>query len=77
MIHEISKTDENQMFIAMGYYEGETLKDKIARGPLKIAEALDIAIQIAAGLEKAHKKEIVHRDIKPANIFISRKDRDG
>ena len=70
-VHEIGKTDDNQMFIAMGYYEGETLKDKIAKGPLKLNEALDIAIQIATGLEKAHKKGIVHRDIKPANIFIT------
>ena len=70
-IHEIGKTEDNQMFIAMGYYEGETLKDKIAKGPLKIDEALDITIQIATGLEKAHKKEIVHRDIKPANVFIT------
>ena len=77
-IYEIGKTEpapgepgDNQMFIAMGYYEGETLKDKIARGPLKIDEALDIAIQIATGLEKAHKKSIIHRDIKPANILIT------
>ena len=73
-IHEIGKTDDNQMFIAMGYYEGETLKDKIARGPLKITEALDIAIQIATGLEQAHNKNILHRDIKPANIFITEKN---
>ena len=70
-VYEIGKTDDNQMFIAMGYYEGETLKDKIVKGPLKINEAIGIAIQIATGLEKAHKKNIVHRDIKPANIFIT------
>ncbi len=70
-VYEIGKTDDNQMFIAMGYYEGETLKDRIAKGPLKINEAIDVAIQIATGLEKAHKKGIVHRDIKPANIFIT------
>ena len=70
-VYEIGKTDDNQMFIAMGYYEGETLKDRIAKGPLKIDEALDIAIQISSGLEKAHKKDICHRDIKPANIFIT------
>ena len=70
-IHEINETDDGQMFIAMGFYEGETLKDKIAKGPLNIDEALDIAIQITTGLEKAHEKEIVHRDIKPANIIIT------
>ena len=70
-VYEIGKTEDGQMFIAMGYYEGETLKDKIAKGPLKLDEAIEIAIQIATGLEKAHKKGIVHRDIKPANIFIT------
>lgn len=71
-VYEIGKTEDGQMFIAMGYYEGETLKAKIAKGPLKIDEAVDIAVQIASGLEKAHEKKIVHRDIKPANIFITK-----
>lgn len=76
-IHEISETDDEpttaggQLFIVMSYYEGETLKKKIEQGPLKIEEAIDITIQIAKGLEKAHEKEIVHRDIKPPNIFIT------
>jgi TolB-like protein len=55
----------------MACYEGETLKKKIGRGPLKVEEALDLAIQIAGGLEEAHKHEIVHRDIKPANVLIT------
>jgi serine/threonine protein kinase/dienelactone hydrolase len=71
-IYEIDETADGQMFIAMACYEGETLNKKIERGPLKLGEAVDIAIQIARGLEKAHKKEVVHRDIKPANIFITR-----
>jgi serine/threonine protein kinase/Tfp pilus assembly protein PilF len=70
-IHEIDETEDGQLFIVMACYEGEILKDKIERGPLKLEEAVDIAIQIAKGLEKAHKKEIVHRDIKPGNIFIT------
>ncbi len=70
-IHEIGETDDGQMFIAMACYEGETLKKKIERGPLKIDEALDYAIQIAQGLAKAHEKGIVHRDIKPANVLIT------
>ncbi len=55
----------------MDYYEGEALIQKIERGPIKIDEAIDITIQIAEGLLKAHEKEIIHRDIKPANIFIT------
>jgi len=70
-IHDINETEDGQMFIAMACYEGESLKVKIDRGPMPVEEVLDIAIQIARGLEKAHAKEIVHRDIKPANILIT------
>jgi serine/threonine protein kinase/Tfp pilus assembly protein PilF len=70
-IHEINETEDGQMFICMDCYEGEILKDKIQRCPLKVEEAISIAIQVAKGLKKAHEKDIVHRDIKPANIFIT------
>jgi serine/threonine protein kinase/Flp pilus assembly protein TadD len=72
-IHEINETDNNQMFICMDYYQGETLKKKIERGPLKIDDAIDIAIQVARGLECAHELKEIHRDIKPANIMITEK----
>jgi len=62
-IFEIDKTDDDQMFIAMACYEGETLKKKLEKGPIKIDEAVDIALQVAEGLGKAHKKVIIHRDI--------------
>ena len=70
-IYEIDETEDGQIFIAMACYEGESLKDKIDRGPMPIDEVLNIAIQIAQGLEKAHSKEIVHRDIKPANVLVT------
>jgi len=70
-IHEIDETDDGQLFIVMASYEGETLKDRIAMGPLPIDEAVDITRQVAEGLAKAHEREIVHRDIKPANIFLT------
>ncbi|MCH7771898.1 MAG: serine/threonine protein kinase, partial [Bacteroidetes bacterium] len=70
-IHDIGKTDDDQSFIVMAYYKGETLKKKIEKGPIKIEEAIDIVSQVAEGLKRAHKKGIVHRDIKPANIFIT------
>ncbi len=70
-IHEIDETEDGRMFIAMAHYEGETLKEKIERTPLKIDEALNIAVQAAEGLNNAHKKGIVHRDIKAANIMIT------
>ena len=71
-IHEIDETEDGQLFISMAYYEGETLDKKIKDKPLPIEEAIDIAIQIAQGLAKAHEKEIVHRDIKPANIMLTK-----
>ncbi len=77
-IHEIDETrpapgepGDGQTFIAMEYIEGQSLKDKITEGPLKLEEALDIIVQIATGLQKAHDKQIIHRDIKPANILLS------
>jgi len=70
-IHEIDETEDGQLFICMDYYEGETLDKRIKEKPLPIDRAIDIAIQIAQGLAKAHEKEIVHRDIKPANIMLT------
>jgi len=71
-IHEIGK-EENQLFIVMEYIEGDSLKQRISKGPLDQAGALDIAVQVAEGLEEAHKKGIVHRDIKPGNIMLTKK----
>ena len=71
-IHEIDETPDGQLFIAMGLYEGETLKQRIARGVLPVEEALDIAIQVAEGLAEAHAAGIVHRDIKPGNTMLTR-----
>ncbi|MCH7678054.1 protein kinase [candidate division KSB1 bacterium] len=70
-IDEISIEGRDQMFICMAYYQGETLEKKIERGPLKIDEAIDIAIQISEGLAIAHEAKITHRDIKPANVIIT------
>jgi eukaryotic-like serine/threonine-protein kinase len=71
-IHEIDESPQDQLFIVMSYYEGETLKSRIEQGPLKVEEAIDIANQVAKGLAKAHTHGIVHRDIKPANIIITK-----
>ena len=71
-IHEISNTDDDQIFIAMACYEGETLKERMEKGRIKTNEAIDIVTQIAQGLAKAHEKGIAHRDIKPANVFVTK-----
>jgi len=70
-VHEIDETNDGQTFIAMACYDGESLKAKIERGPLKLEETLDIASQVAQGLAKAHGQGIIHRDIKPANILVT------
>ena len=70
-VHNLGETDDGQTFIVMAYYEGETLKQKIARGPLDPVETRSIITQVARGLSAAHEHGIVHRDIKPANIMIT------
>ena len=69
-VYEIDEF-ENQSFIAMECIEGESLKAKINSGPLQLDEAIKIAIEIAEGLQEAHRKGIVHRDIKSANIMLT------
>ena len=70
-IYDIDQTPDGHMFISMEYLEGETLKNRISRGPLGIADSVDIAVQIARGLAAAQRNSIVHRDIKPGNIIIT------
>ncbi len=69
-IYEIDEY-EGQPFIAMELVEGRSLSSIIAEGPMELAKATDIAIQIAEGLNEAQERGIVHRDVKPANIMIT------
>jgi non-specific serine/threonine protein kinase len=68
-IYEVDEAD-GILFIAMEYVTGETLSEEIRKGPIEIERGLDIGLQIAAGLDQAHRANIIHRDIKPANIVL-------
>jgi len=72
-IHEINKTDDGRQYICMAYYQGESLREKIKKGPIPLETALNIFIQLAQGLAVAHEQKIIHRDIKPGNIIITEK----
>ena len=69
-IYEIDEA-EGRVFLAMAYLDGSTVRQKVKQRPLKLDEALDIAIQAGEGLRAAHEKGIVHRDIKSANLMVN------
>src|SRR6516225_7537638 len=69
-IYAIEEQD-GRTYIAMELLEGESLDKLLAAGPMSIANAAEIGIEVADALDAAHKKGIMHRDIKPANIFIT------
>ncbi|EDY82817.1 Protein tyrosine kinase family [Verrucomicrobiia bacterium DG1235] len=74
-VYEIGETEDHQLFIAMGYYPGKSLKEMVSKGPLGLDQALEYAIQLASGLEKAHENGVIHRDVKPGNIMVTEGDR--
>ena len=69
-VHDIGQ-HEGQSFIAMELLEGETLAARVLRGPLELAQLIEVGVQLADALESAHARGIVHRDLKPANIFLN------
>ncbi|MES1211456.1 MAG: serine/threonine-protein kinase, partial [Acidobacteriota bacterium] len=70
-VYEIGETRDGRLFLAMPWYDGETLRQRLERGPVPPAEAVEMTRQIALGLAKAHRRGIVHRDIKPANLMLT------
>jgi serine/threonine protein kinase/Tol biopolymer transport system component len=59
-------------YLVMEYLEGETLAERLARGPLPLKEALRVGVEIAGALERAHREGIIHRDLKPGNVMLTR-----
>jgi serine/threonine protein kinase len=70
-IYEVGETAHGELYIAMAFYEGETLQRRLGRGPISQDEALNIAAQTGRGLARAAEQGIIHRDIKPANLIIT------
>src|SRR5262245_33253982 len=69
VIHDVQE-ENGSRFLIMELIEGETLADRIARGPIPLDESLAIAKQICQALQTAHEKGIIHRDLKPSNVKI-------
>ncbi|HVR40600.1 MAG TPA: protein kinase [Thermoanaerobaculia bacterium] len=70
-LHDVGEADGID-YIVMEYLEGDTLADRVARGPMPIDQVLRYGIEIADALEKAHRSGIVHRDLKPSNVIITK-----
>src|SRR5262249_3715430 len=69
-IYDLQQADDTR-FLVLELVEGDTLAERIQRGPLRVEEALEIGRQICEAVEAAHEKGIVHRDLKPANVKIT------
>jgi tetratricopeptide (TPR) repeat protein len=63
-------TEEGEPYLVMEWLEGETLAQRLSRGPLSLSETLAMALQVAVGLRSIHRRGVVHRDIKPSNLFL-------
>ncbi len=70
-LHDVGR-HEDVDFLVMEYLEGETLQERLKEGPIPIAEALQIGIQIADALSAAHRAGVIHRDLKPGNIVLTK-----
>src|ERR1700745_754305 len=70
-LHDVGHQDGTD-YLVMEFLEGETLADRLRKGPLPLQQVLKYGIEIGAGLEKAHRTGVVHRDLKPGNIMLTK-----
>ncbi|MHC4539904.1 MAG: serine/threonine protein kinase, partial [Planctomycetota bacterium] len=70
-IHDALEEVEGAVYLILEYVPGQTLAERIAKGPFKLEEVLTIALQIAEALAAAHEHDVIHRDLKPGNIKIT------
>ena len=70
-IYEVGQTQDGRDFIAMEYVSGETLQQRLSRGPIPLSQALRLLIEITEAMEKAHQIGFIHRDLKPANLMLT------
>ena len=69
-IHGLEEVD-GALYLVLEFVEGETLAERLSRGPLPLDEAIEVAKQIAAGVEAAHESGVIHRDLKPGNVMLT------
>ena len=74
VIYDIAEGADRRRYLALEHVEGETLAQRLAGGALPIAEAIEICLQIASGMEAAHERGVIHRDLKPGNVMITHGD---
>lgn len=71
-LYEADVTSDGQPYMVFAFYEGETLRERIGRGPLEPSDAVEVGLGVARGLAAAHERGIAHRDVKPSNVLLTR-----
>src|ERR1700756_1857795 len=70
-LYDVGQQDSTS-YLVMEYMEGETLADRLRKGPLPLEQVVKVGVEICEGLEKAHRSGVVHRDLKPGNIMLTK-----